>query len=298
MATMLQTRRGFLGAAAAATAGSVLAPAVRARAEATKAACRLRLSMAAYSYRNVLGGGADKATMTIEQFIDLCADLRLDATELTSYYIYKSGPAYMHELKARAFRQGVAISGTSVGNNFCLPEGDALKKQMADLRQWVDNAVEMGAPHIRVFAGKSAGKREDDYKHMIAAMKQAVEYAASKGVFLGIENHGYLTETADDVLKIVQDVPSPWFGINLDTGNFKDDGYAQIAKLVPKAVNVQVKTLVADGGQRKPVDVPRVFSILREGGYHGYVALEYEDKEDPKTGVPKFLEKMHAAANA
>ncbi|MBP7936256.1 MAG: sugar phosphate isomerase/epimerase [Phycisphaerae bacterium] len=294
--TASSTRRGFLGGGAALAAGTFLAPSAGARAESTRSGYRLRLSMAAYSYRNVLGGGADKATMTIEQFIDLCADLRLDATELTSYYIYKAGPAYMHELKARAFRKGVAVSGTSVGNNFCLPLGTALDKQLADLRQWVDNAVEMGAPHIRVFAGKAGGQREEDYKRMIAAMKQAVEYAGSRGVFLGIENHGYLTETAADVLRIVKDVPSPWFGVNLDTGNFKDDGYAQIAALVPKAINVQVKTLVSEGGQRRPADVPRIFSVLREAGYHGYVALEYEDKEDPKTGVPKFLEKMHAAA--
>ena len=28
---------------------------------------------------------------------------------------------------------------------------------------------------------------------------------------------------------------------------------------------------------------------VAEGVYRGYVALEYEGKEDPYTGVPKFL---------
>ena len=31
---------------------------------------------------------------------------------------------------------------------------------------------------------------------------------------------------------------------------------------------------------------------LRAAGYRGYVALEYEGAEDPKTGVPRYLEEL------
>lgn len=303
MATSPLSRRELLTNGLAVTAAAGLGTTPRALADEPSyksGKYRFRLSMAAYSYRAYLGGGADKATMTIEEFIDLCAKLELDAVELTSYYIYKSGKDYMHELKARAFRKGLTISGTSVGNNFCLPPGEALDKQLADLRTWVDNAVEMGAPHIRVFAGKPSGpdKRDQDFQHLVAALKQALEYAGSRGVFLGIENHGYLTENAEDVLKIVEAVPSPWLGINLDTGNFKVHGYEDIEKTVSKAVNCQIKTMINDGGSRKPADFARIFAILRKADYRGIVALEYEDKEDPKTGVPKIIDRLRELAAA
>jgi sugar phosphate isomerase/epimerase len=238
--------------------------------------------------------------MTIREFIEFGAALGLDAVEPTSYYIYQTDKPYLHGLKALAFRKGIEISGTAVGNNFCAPEGKALDHQLSEFRKWVDAAVELGAPHIRVFAGRKAedADRQRDFARAVTTMKRAVEYAASRGVFLGIENHGYLTEAADDVLRFLDAVPSPWLGVNLDTGNFDDDGYAQIAKLAPKAVNCQLKTDIPDGGRKQPVDIGRVFAILRRADYHGYVALEYEGKDEPKTAVPRYVKQMQALAGS
>ena len=36
----------------------------------------------------------------------------------------------------------------------------------------------------------------------------------------------------------------------------------------------------------------KVLDILREVNYRGYLALEYEGKEDPMTGVPRWIERM------
>jgi len=42
----------------------------------------------------------------------------------------------------------------------------------------------------------------------------------------------------------------------------------------------------------EPADLPRLVKILRDVGYQGYVALEYESKEDPWTAVPGLLKRM------
>ena len=291
------TRRNLLGAGLAAAAGTTLA---KAEAASSAQGYRLRLSLAGFSFRKYLRGGADKATMTISEFIELGASLGLDAVEPTAYYIYRTDKAYLHELKALAFRKGIEISGTAIGNNFCASAGKPLDDELRKFRGWVDAAIELGAPHIRVFAGRPPkdADRKRDFAQAIEMMKRAVDYAASRGVFLGIENHGYLTETADDVLRFIEAVPSPWLGVNLDTGNFDDDGYAQIAKLAPRAVNCQLKTDIPDGGRKQEVDIARVFSILRRADYHGYVALEYESNDDPKKAVPHYVRKMQALAGS
>ena len=294
MTTPFLTRRTVLNAGLAGATGATLARVARAAEHASSGGYRLRISLAGYSFRKYLGGGADKATMTVGAFIDYCAGLGLDAVEPTAYYIYDTTPAYLHGLKARAFRQGIEISGTAIGNDFCLPAGAKLDAELAAVRKWVDAAVAMGAPHIRVFAGRRHDSREADFEHMVAAMKKAVDYAASRGVFLGIENHGYLTGTADAVLRIVDAVPSPWFGINLDTGNFKDHGYDEIARCAPKALNCQVKTHIVHRGKKEEVDMARVFAILRKANYRGYVVLEYEDRPDPKAAVPGIIKRMQA----
>ena len=119
-----------------------------------------------------------------------------------------------------------------------------------------------------------------------------------KGVFLGLENHHGIVSEADDILDIVRSVKSPWFGINLDTGNFyTDDPYGDLARCAPYAVNVQVKVDVRRRGakQGEPADLNRLAKILRDANYQGYVALEYEAPQDPWQAVPVWLKKMKEA---
>jgi sugar phosphate isomerase/epimerase len=104
----------------------------------------------------------------------------------------------------------------------------------------------------------------------------------------------------DELLEIVKAVKSPWFGVNLDTFNFRTaDPYADVAKIAPYAVTVQMKTEIGPAGKPKePADYRRLFGILRGAGYRGYVALEYEAAEDPKTGVPAAIQQMRTALAA
>jgi sugar phosphate isomerase/epimerase len=95
-------------------------------------------------------------------------------------------------------------------------------------------------------------------------------------------------------MQIVKGVQHDWFGVNLDTGNFRtSDPYADLAKLAPYAVNAQIKTEIQRAGMKKEeADLKRLLGILREAGYRGYVALEYEAEEDPKTAVPRHVETL------
>ena len=50
--------------------------------------------------------------------------------------------------------------------------------------------------------------------------------------------------------------------------------------------------MIGLGGQRVAADLGRLTKLLRDGGYQGWVALEYEAKEDPATAVPRLLAEM------
>jgi hypothetical protein len=82
----------------------------------------------------------------------------------------------------------------------------------------------------------------------------------------------------------------------MDTGNFLEDPYPKLELIAPKTVFVQAKTYYG-GGEWYSLDLEyeRIAGILSEVNYRGYVALEFEGKEDPETGVPKSLEMLRKA---
>jgi sugar phosphate isomerase/epimerase len=259
----------------------------------------LKLSLAAYSFRDSLAPRTGKPTMDLFQFVELAADLALDGVELTSYYFPPDVDAdYLHRLKQRAFTLGLDVSGTSVGNNFCVAPGPERDKQLTLVRTWVDRAAELDAPVIRIFAGTvPRGETEEvAVARAIEGIKESLPYAAKKGVTLALENHGGITATPGQLLKLIQAIDGPNFGINLDTGNFHgEDPYADLAQLAPYAVNVQVKTEIsAKGKAKEEADLSRVVGLLRDAKYSGYVVLEYEAQEEPAVAVPRHIKKLRS----
>ena len=203
------------------------------------------------------------------------------------------------------FLRGLEISGSSVGNNFALPKGPKRDEQIALVKKWVDICAFIGAPHIRVFAGPQPKDLSlaEAKTLCISALEECAEYAGTKGIFLGVENHHGIVADPSDLIDIVKSVKSRWVGINLDSGNFwTDDPYAALARCAPYAVNVQYKVEVKRnrGADKEPADMSRVFKLLCEANYQGYVTLEHEADEDPWKAVPGWLAKMKeqiAAAN-
>lgn len=302
----LVTRRSFLNhtlrSGLVLAGGGWLAPSVARAVEPIQRAGqpRLHLSLAAYSFRQFFTHADPARRITLENFVDFCADQGCVGTELTSYYFPEGfGRDYLVQLKRHAFLRGVAISGSAVGNNFALPEGSKRDEQIAHVKRWIEHCAVLGAPHIRVFAGPAQGLEVATAKRLcIAALEECCDYAGRHGIFLGLENHGGIVAEPQDLLEIVRAVRSPWLGINLDTGNFHtEDPYADLARCAPYAVNVQIKVELQRRGQkaREVSDLPRLVKLLRDANYQGYVALEYEAKEDPWKAVPDWLERMKAA---
>jgi L-ribulose-5-phosphate 3-epimerase len=113
---------------------------------------------------------------------------------------------------------------------------------------------------------------------------------------MGLENHWGLGRTARGVLRIVDAVKSPWLQVTLDTGNFLENIYEQLEALAPRACLVQAKTYYGGGiWYALDLDYNRIVGILRKAGYRGYISLEFEGNENPKTGVPRSLQALRRA---
>jgi sugar phosphate isomerase/epimerase len=264
-----------------------------------------KFGLAAYSLRDRLTSKANaKPAMDLPNFLEYCARIGAGGAELTSYYFPNGfGKEYLLDLKRRAHALGLTLCGGAVRNDFCQPEGPKLVADRAHVDAWSVHYAVLGAPVIRVFAGHTP--KGDSESAAVARCARELDAACARagktGVMLALENHGGVTRRPETMLEIVRAVHSPWFGVNLDGGNFRDgaDPYADLAKIAPYAVNVQLKVdmyrTVAGNTKHERADFNKLASILREAKYSGWIVLEYEAAEDPFVGIPKAFDEMLTA---
>src|SRR5262249_26365473 len=216
---MFSTRRQFLRTAALGAGLAAAGPLAAIEPVRRTGKPHLRLSIAAYSYRKYLD--LKKPSMTLDDFIDLAAGMGLDAVELTAYYFPQTTPEYLARLKGRCTRLGLDVSGTAVGNNFCVPDPAKLKEQIASVKQWTEHTARLGGKTMRIFAGNvTKGDTEEKARaRCVEAIQEACDHAGQWGVYLALENHGGITATIDQMLALVRAVKHDWFGVNWDTGN-------------------------------------------------------------------------------
>ena len=280
------TRRDILRAAA-------LAPATAALAAPSP---RLRTSLCAYSFRNALGAG----TLRYEDLVDMAVDSEIDGLDLTVYWFPKQDlPGFLSGLRRKAYVNGVEIPSIAIRTDLCRKDARDQEREAAWLTYWVDVADRLGASFIRIFGGNvPKGASEDEAAGWVTdILRRTADYAGSKGVILGLENHGGITLRAERILSILDAVDHPFVRMNLDTGNFRSEHYEQIEMCVPYAANSQFKVTMGDENRKRwESDWDRIVKTFAEGGYRGYMALEYEAEEDPFTAVPRHLGRLNALA--
>jgi sugar phosphate isomerase/epimerase len=249
---------------------------------------RLRGALCAYSYRDALKAG----TMTYSDVIRVAVETGMDGIDVTTYWFPDTSDSFLLPLRGHAYRNAMELYSIAVRTEMCQQAPDARATQVESIKKWVDVAEKLGAGHVRVFGGKiPAGAAEEQAAGWTAdTLKRASEYSGKKGIVLGMETHGGITDRAETTVKIIKMVDSPWAGINLDIGNFRVDGYKQTEMCIPYAVNVHLKTeIAAEDGKKIPADWDRLLGMFAKGGYKGRLALEYEGNVKPEVTVPQLL---------
>ena len=259
----------------------------------------LKTSLNAFSFNDPLMA----KTMNLDDLLDFCAEYNFDGVDLTGYYFpnYPQVPTdeYIYHIKRKAHLLGVSISGTGVRNDFSNPDATKRQADVQLIKNWIEVAAKLGAPVIRVFAGVLNPKEytwDEIAKWMVVDIKECVEYGQKHGVIVGIQNHNDFIKTADEAIKIIKMVNMEWCGLILDTGSYRQgDPYEQIARTIKYAINWQVKENIFVNGVEVKTDLKKLFKIIKDSGYRGYIPIETLGKGDPKVKVAKFVEEIREA---
>ncbi len=265
----------------------------------------IKLGCMSLSYKDAFAAG----TLDLEGFIERAYALRLDGIDIHTRALASTEPSYLREVRRLAMQRGLALSYIGISNDFGKPPA-ALDAEVAMAKHWIDVAAFMDITLVRVFAAwiHDGEPREQVWARMIPRLRELAEYGETKGVWVGLHNHnhGCVTATGPDVLRILREVDHPFFTHILDCGQYigspgatgqrgtEDpalDFYGSIAMTAPYAVHVRAKVYRIATGVEEWLNYPRILEILRGVGYNGWMSIVYEgqDAEAEATAVPKAV---------
>ena len=231
------------------------------------------------------------------------AEAGFDAVDLTCYYIpgYSNTSlpavpeqevlAFARTIRTLCAQLGIEISGTGLQNNFADPNELRRKTDVERIKFWIKVAAEMGAPVIRIFAGpppadiRREGWEKIARERMVPPIREVAEWAREHypSVRIGLQNHGGMLATANQVIRVLGWVDCDNVGIINDTGFYRDflstdaagyDWYRDIALVLPYSNNFQIKKKPAGAETSQPMDLMRIMRDIRRSPYRGYLPVE------------------------
>jgi sugar phosphate isomerase/epimerase len=281
------------------------------------AGARLKPSLNAFSFVELLDANAKDATKGIDLFgvCDFCAKHDFDAVDVTGYFFpgYPGAPSdrYLVKLKRHAFDLGLELSGTGVRNDFTTADAKVRAEGVQRVKTWIEVAAKLGAPTVRAFADSQApfknwrdasgnAPRETVERWAAEALHECAEHGEQYGVIVAVQNHADFISTGPQHVSLIERVNHPWCRAMVDTGSYlTDDPYADIALAAPYAVNWQVKETTRSRLDSPRLDMNRFVSIVRRAGYRGYLPIETlrmgRTDYDSFVEIPRMLAGLRAA---
>jgi sugar phosphate isomerase/epimerase len=125
--------------------------------------------------------------------------------------------------------------------DFTHPDADERRRQVDRQKAAIDLTIRVGARHCRTLSGQRypGMTRQDGIARTVEGIRRSLDYAEQRGVVLCMENHykdgtwlyPEFAQPEDIFLEIVEQIDSPFFGVQYDPSNATVGGFDPIAFL-------------------------------------------------------------------
>ncbi|MCI8441000.1 MAG: sugar phosphate isomerase/epimerase [Provencibacterium sp.] len=281
----------------------------------------MKIALSTYS----LSRRMQEGTLTQLGCIQKAKEMGFDAIEFVGILPHdgSSVEEYAARLREECERVGMPVSNYTTGADFLRCE--SLEKEIERVKHEVDIAALLGAVSMRHDAtvGYPEGTRgfrgfSDCLPVLSDACRQVTQYAKQKNVRTMVENHGFFCQDSERVEALVNAVHDDNFGLLCDMGNFlcaDEDPAAAFSRVAPYAFyahakDFHIKSAMGPnpgsgffrtrGGNylrgavigHGEVPVLQCLQILKNAGYSGNFAIEFEGIEEPECGISIGLENL------
>ena len=264
----------------------------------------MRIGVSSYSFRKY-----QKSTgCSYTHLCDKAKELGFEGIEFIDLKT-KDDLREAEEIRRHCIEIGLPIVAYTVSANL---QSEDLGAEIERLKRCVDVAEALGAPVMRHDVA-SALRAIEGYTwenaigDMVPAIIEITEYAAAKGIRTCSENHGKLFQDSERVERLIRAVDHENYGWLVDMGNFlcvDEEPLSAVRRATPYAVHAHAKDFlyhVVKEGVPTPegyfatrngnllrgtvlghgiVPIADCVKALREGGYDGWLSIEFEEMEE------------------
>jgi sugar phosphate isomerase/epimerase len=250
-------------------------------------------------------------TMTVFDWIEMAADLPVDGLEMYDGFFESLDGAYLDNIGSALRRRNFEMPMLCCSSDFTKPDAGERRQEVARQKRMIDATARLGGGFCRVLSGQRRPEvsRREGVAWVVECIRALLDYAAEKNVVLAMENHykdNYwvhpeFAQRSDVFLEIVNQIDSPWFGVQYDPSNAilaGEDPMGLLEKVKKRVVTVHASDRYLKRGHtleelRRVEDsvgyagilahgvvgqglnnYPRIFQVLREVGYQGWISIE------------------------
>jgi sugar phosphate isomerase/epimerase len=250
-------------------------------------------------------------TMTVFDWIEMDADLPIDGLELYDGFLTSLDEAYLERVRSAIERHKLKMPMLCYSPDFTQPDAAARRAEVEKQKRMIEVTAFLGGGSCRVLSGQRRPEvsRRQGVEWVVGCIRELLDCAAEKRVVLAIENHykdNYwqhpeFAQRREVFLEIVEQIDSPWFGVQFDASNAilaGDDPIELLERVKHRVVTMHASDrFLKPGHTREELlevedavgyaailshgvvgrglnDYPRIFRILREAGYDGWVSIE------------------------
>ena len=261
--------------------------------------------------------------MSVEQWIDMSAELDLDGLEFYWGFTPWQEPAKLEAYRQRVADQGRRIAMMCYGPDFTQPDPQARQREIDMQKRAIEATSRLGASYCRVLSGqrRPEGPLETGIAWAAECITELLPFAAEHDVTLILENHykdgtWHRPEYAQDrerFLAILRELPSPWLRVQYDPSNAivaGIDPYELLDEVLDRVATVHASDRYLAGGTLDDLrrldahptegyapmlkhgvigeglnDYDKIFATLARGGFGGWVSIEDGEGDTVEAGM-------------
>jgi sugar phosphate isomerase/epimerase len=264
-------------------------------------------------------------SMTVFEWIDLAATLAVDGLEFYSGFL-EDDTAFLNAVKAALEKHNLAMPMLCCSPDFTQPDPILLQSEIEREKRMIEITAFFGGRFCRVLSGQRRPEltREKGVAQVVRVLRDLLPFAEKHRVVMTMENHykdNYwqypeFAQKMDVFVEIVDQIDSPWFGVNYDPSNTilaGEDPLVLLERVKHRVVSMHASDRYLKSGTIEDLrkeensvgyasrlshgvigkgmnDYDKIFSILHSVGFNSWISIEdgLEGMEELRESV-RFL---------